>query len=89
MVQILLPPAAPGGSFIVGENGSLRMVDPPRKCWGRACGCTCKACRAEDERKEARRRRSGVAVLVCVCDPPGLVSGGTCGKCGHRRLEAA
>jgi hypothetical protein len=87
-VKVLMPPAVRGGSFIVGENGCLRVVDSPRKCWGRRTGCCCRACGDEDARKEAGRRRAAVAVLVCVCDRP-MIFDETCAHCGHRTIQAA
>jgi hypothetical protein len=90
MVKLLLPPAERGGSFVIGVKGQLRMVDPPRKCWGYSTGCTCEAC-LERERTDRVKRAGlpGIAIQVCVCETARIGPEARCEKCGHRSIQAA
>jgi hypothetical protein len=43
-VKLLLSPASPVGSAIIGVHGSLRMLDQPKRCTGYQFGCVCREC---------------------------------------------
>lgn len=47
-VKMLLPPAGKHGSFIVGVNGRLRVIDRRGACKGYANCCRCPDCLARE-----------------------------------------
>ena len=82
MYRIVLAPRFKGDSFIIGQNGSLRVIDAKKGCRGFATGCQCRSCRE----REARSRRKAahhdaLPVNRCRCERP-LRNGMTCDKCG-------
>jgi hypothetical protein len=75
-VKILLPPDGKHGSAIVGESGSLRVVDQPKRCRGYRNCCSCKACLGREKLKRPK-------VAMCECDSSlSIVGGSDCFKCG-------
>lgn len=82
--KILLPPEGKHGSAIVGVNGRLRVVDPPRRCKGYVNGCKCKDCQART------RMMAPTHPLGCKCSTP-LVNTETnsCIKCGRPSSQPA
>jgi hypothetical protein len=74
--KILLPPAGTHSSAIVGVNGKLRVIDPPR-CHGYQNCCKCKRCTSREARNIKRS-----AVVTCQCANPMGIAAGECFKCG-------
>jgi hypothetical protein len=87
-IRVLMPPAVKGGSFIAAVDGALRMIDPPRKCWGYHTACTCEACVDRETGQRRKRKDAQRAVLVCVCEKP-LRDGDNCIRCGKPPLSQA
>lgn len=75
--KILLPPEGKRGSAIVGENGSLRVVDQPKRCRGYRNCCSCKQCLGREAKKLKRPK-----VMVCECDRPMNLVDADCFTCG-------
>jgi hypothetical protein len=63
-MKVLLAPRHPRDSFIVGVDGSLRVIDPPR-CLGYASCCVCPECRD----RETLQRQRDVARVNAVKQP--------------------
>jgi hypothetical protein len=73
-----------GDSVVVLIDGSLRLIDPPRRCKGYANCCICSDCKAR-----AKRAEKPQVLRHCSCEPP-RADGGVCGKCGYPiQLKAA
>jgi hypothetical protein len=48
---VLRAPVGKHDSCIVGENGSLRVIDPPKQCHGKATCCICDECVGDRQAK--------------------------------------
>lgn len=82
VLRVLLNHGTRSASYVVADNGKLRIVDPPRTCWGRRVGCQCKDCQREADMAKPWKPAISTITPVCQCDRPLSGDEGRCARCG-------
>lgn len=75
--KLLLPAYGKHGAAVIGVNGKLRLVEPPKRiCHGYRNCCVCSACKRRAEHARPR------PVTRCACERPMGFADENCFHCG-------